>query len=518
MSTTHPRSPHDQQPGSCDVADGASLRSMVHGAIATIAVLLLLSAAAMSLLTSFLHRTSRLIDDSVEGVRLAMELQQRMTQYNVLSNLTLASAEAGLVRPRDNSPALEAIVAGADRRLVEVREYVSSPEEESLLREVEQRMHDYFAARTALLERRAPPGEAIQASSPLLDAAMTSLQDFVDKNRRQAQAAMRRAASWDSTADVLSIGVALLAAIATVGSLVALERCVHAPLAALKRVIDRFARGDKAARAQVTGPSELRSIAAVFNGMADRLIYQEANQLAFIAGVAHDLRNPLTALRFAVGSFDPSGPAPTAERVRRANDLVGRQVDRMERLVGDLLDATRIHAGRLELRLEACDLRELAREAAELFQPLSVAHEITVEGAAGPVVARCDPARVAQVLNNLISNAIKYSPQGGAIAISVAEDGGRASVTVADQGIGVEPEEIERIFEPFRRADTTRDLVPGVGLGLWVARRIADAHGGSLEVKSAPGRGSVFRLVLPLAEGAAPASSPSAQAASIPRS
>ncbi|WP_438029885.1 ATP-binding protein [Sorangium sp. So ce233] len=490
-----------------------SLRSIVQGAITVLAVLLLLSAAAMGLLTTYLHQKSRLIDDSAESVRLTMDLQQQMTQYNRLSNLVLASAEGGLMSAEENGPELDVIVAGVNRRLVEVRKYVGSPEEGSLLREVEQRMQDYFVSRRGLLERRVTPGEAIRASSPLLNATMTSLQDFVDKNGLQAQAAMRQAAVWDSRADALSIGVALLAAITIIGSLVTLERCVHSPLAALGRAIERFAHGDKTARAQATGPSDLRSIAGVFNAMADRLVCQEENQLTFIAGVAHDLRNPLTALRMKVGRFDPSGPAPTAEQARRMNDLVARQVTRMDRLVGDLLDATRIHAGRLDLRLEACDLRELAREAAELFRPLSSAHEITVSSAAGPVVARCDPTRVAQVLNNLISNAIKYSPHGGEITVSVGKDGGRASVTVADQGIGVEPEEIERIFEPFRRAGASRDLVPGVGLGLWLARRIAEAHGGSLDVESSPGQGSVFRLALPLGDAAASAASPSATTA-----
>ncbi|WP_437767928.1 HAMP domain-containing sensor histidine kinase [Sorangium sp. So ce281] len=488
------------------------------GVIAVLAVLLLLSTAAMWLLTTFLHRTALLIDDSVDGVRLAMELQQQMTQYNRLSNLALASAEGSLASAEDTGPALEAIVAGADRRLVEVRKYVGSPEEESLLREVEQGMHDYFASRRALLEGRATPGEAIRTSSPLLDAAMTSLQDFVDKNSQQTRAAMRQAVAWDSTANVLSIGVALLAAIAIVASLVALERFVHSPLSELERAIERFARGDKTARARATGPAELRSIAGVFNRMADTLVCQEENQLTFIAGVAHDLRNPLTALQMKVGRFDPTGPAPTAEHARRANDLVARQVARMDRLVGDLLDATRIHAGRIELKLEACDLRELAREAAELFQPLSSAHEIIVSSAAGPVVARCDPSRIAQVLNNLISNAIKYSPQRGGITVSVGEDRDRAFVTVADQGIGIEPEDVERIFEPFRRVGACRELVPGVGLGLWLARRIAEAHGGSLGVSSAPGQGSVFLLELPLAEGETGPMSPSARAASARRS
>ncbi|WP_437589050.1 sensor histidine kinase [Sorangium sp. So ce1000] len=117
------------------------------------------------------------------------------------------------------------------------------------------------------------------------------------------------------------------------------------------------------------------------------------------------------------------------------------------------------------------------------------------------MVARCDPARIAQVLNNLISNAIKYSPQRGEITVSVGEDRDRAFVTVADQGIGIEPEDVERIFEPFRRVGACRELVPGVGLGLWLARRIAEAHGGSLGMSSAPGQGSVFRIELPLAEG-----------------
>jgi signal transduction histidine kinase len=183
-------------------------------------------------------------------------------------------------------------------------------------------------------------------------------------------------------------------------------------------------------------------------------------------------------------------------------------VERLEKLLEDFLDASRIEAGRMSLSLADADLRDVAREAADLFADASPDHPIALDLPEGPVLARCDPARVTQVLNNLISNAIKYSPRGGRVAVAVARDGGDAVLGVSDEGVGVPEGEREQIFEPFRRGASAHG-VPGAGLGLSTARRIAEAHGGRLEVEPRAGGGSTFRLRLPASPrgaGAAPAS------------
>lgn len=179
--------------------------------------------------------------------------------------------------------------------------------------------------------------------------------------------------------------------------------------------------------------------------------------------------------------------------------VLERQVDQLDRSIGDLLEIARIETGRLDLRLEEVDARSLAEEAVELFRPTApqVAFELSTPRA--PVPLRCDPIRVQQVLNNLISNAIKYSRDGGAVAVSVERDRSHVSFSVQDRGFGIAEAELPRLFEPFRRGESAaQSSVPGEGLGLFVSRRIVEAHAGSLEVRSVEGEGSTFRIELPL--------------------
>jgi signal transduction histidine kinase len=247
--------------------------------------------------------------------------------------------------------------------------------------------------------------------------------------------------------------------------------------------------------------------------MAERLQRQHQDLLTFLAGVAHDLRNPLAAMRMGLRLLDR--PLPE-DKKRRTSELVDRQVTRLERMVGDFLDATLIESGHLELQLRERDVRELVQEAVDLYSLSSPDHRIVLSAGDEPVVVRADAERIAQVLNNLVSNAIKYSPAGGDVHVSVAAEGGEAVIAVQDWGIGIAPEERKHIFEPFRRSGASRETAPGVGLGLSVARQIVEAHGGRIEVESALGRGSTFRVHLLLA-AAAPAHATAPAAVSSPR-
>jgi signal transduction histidine kinase len=192
-------------------------------------------------------------------------------------------------------------------------------------------------------------------------------------------------------------------------------------------------------------------------------------------------------------------PPESHPDIREMAKIVRRQSEHLDHLVGDLLDRSRIESGNFELRLQECDLGHLADDAAKLYQVVSPMHQITLLLSKEPVLCVCDPARIAQVLNNLVSNAIKYSPHGGLIAIQVGRRGVDGVVTVSDQGMGIGTEDREHIFEPFRRSKATRETIPGVGLGLAVSRRLLEAHGGRIEAESELGKGSLFTIRLPLA-------------------
>jgi signal transduction histidine kinase len=168
-------------------------------------------------------------------------------------------------------------------------------------------------------------------------------------------------------------------------------------------------------------------------------------------------------------------------------------------MVQDLLDATNIEAGRLALELEVIDLCCVVRDVADLFSDTTIRHELSVDVTEEPLFVRCDPLRIEQTLTNLVSNAIKYSPRGGRVRISVRREGDAVQVCVSDEGVGIGASDLEHIWEPFRRTGLSRESVPGVGLGLWTAKRLVEAHQGTIKVESTLGSGSTFTVSLPLA-------------------
>jgi signal transduction histidine kinase len=201
----------------------------------------------------------------------------------------------------------------------------------------------------------------------------------------------------------------------------------------------------------------------------------------------------------------PDRPAPTPEAAGKALLRVKRQAERLERMLEDLLDSVRIEAGHLELRCSERDLCEIARDVVEMFRDSSPDHSLALSLPAAPLKMTCDSLRIEQVLTNLVSNAIKYSPDGGAVRVSLSHSGSSAVLSVSDSGVGIAAADLPYIFEPFRRSGASRHQVPGAGLGLFVVRRIAEAHGGKVEVESKPGVGTTFRVQLPLAAAAAAA-------------
>jgi signal transduction histidine kinase len=214
---------------------------------------------------------------------------------------------------------------------------------------------------------------------------------------------------------------------------------------------------------------------------------------AFIALAAHELRTPLTALKGYAelmrrrGAYEP-----------KAVDTILERAALLERLVSDLLDVSRLQTGRLQLQHARVDLAALAQVCAE--QASTARHDIRVEAPAGRVVGWWDHQRLEQVLQNLLGNAIKYSPEGGSIVVRVDAVADAARVAITDEGVGIAAEVLPRLFDPFYRAESTAVAVQGLGLGLYVSKSLVEAHGGSVSAYSdGEGRGSTFTFTLPYA-------------------
>ena len=220
---------------------------------------------------------------------------------------------------------------------------------------------------------------------------------------------------------------------------------------------------------------------------------------AFLAAAAHELRTPLTAAKMQVQLAQKKYFAALEEGPRRALEGLSRQVDRMTKLVSDLLDVSRLVTGRLSLEVEAFDLVPLLRASCERLQSLSTEHLLRLE-VPETLRMRGDPGRIEQVITNLVSNAIRYSPQGGSVLLRAWSEDGVVLLRVRDQGIGIPAEKLALIFERFGQAHGAR--YGGLGLGLTISQGIVEQHGGSIwaESQGVQGEGSTFHVRLPLEE------------------
>jgi signal transduction histidine kinase len=215
--------------------------------------------------------------------------------------------------------------------------------------------------------------------------------------------------------------------------------------------------------------------------------------------VAHDLRNPLNTIHMATSLLlEETGLEKS--RVSQLR-IIQRSGERMNRLIQDLLSVTAIEAGRLSIAPRKVTVHDLFHEASEMLEPIVREKSITftVMAADDLPPVRADSARVLQVLSNLVGNAVKFTPPGGAITLSAARKDGTVECSVSDTGPGIPPAQIPRLFGKFWQAK--RGDGRGVGLGLAIARGIVEAHGGTIEVQSELGRGSVFTFALPMWSG-----------------
>ena len=319
----------------------------------------------------------------------------------------------------------------------------------------------------------------------------------VEEEAEGTAVAFRRAHAFSSALRVGGFALAFLALLTAVGVSLLAIRGFGGRVASLQAAAARVAAGDLERDVPVTSADELGRLAGSLNVMIDALRRQRTRQLGFLAAVAHDLRNPLSAMRLSTQSLLYQTDVSSEPSFRKALSLVERQIARLARLADDLLDAASIEAGELKLERKACDLTAVVLDVTELYVGSSPTHELRVSVPDEPVMLFCDPTRIAQTLDNLVSNAVKYSPAGGTVEVMLAAAAEEVVISVADTGAGIEPAMFEAIFEPFRRVSATRDVIPGVGLGLSICRRIVAAHGGRIEVASEVGRGTRFEVHLP---------------------
>ena len=227
-----------------------------------------------------------------------------------------------------------------------------------------------------------------------------------------------------------------------------------------------------------------------------RVIDQRKDE--FLATLAHELRNPLSAIAAALSILE--APQTTPDMSHRARATLGRQARQMQRLVDDLVDSSRLTQGKVSLRIEPVELAQLVDRVVEACAPAIERRRqrLSVTMPPGPVVLRGDLVRLSQLFSNLLSNASRYTPDEGGIAFAGRVVDGTVELTVSDDGAGIAAQDVERIFELFTQASVAKEASDGLGIGLTLARSIAQMHGGTIEARSEGlGRGSSFVTRIP---------------------
>lgn len=247
---------------------------------------------------------------------------------------------------------------------------------------------------------------------------------------------------------------------------------------------------------------ELARLAATMNRMLSRLEQSFVTLRRFTADASHELKTPLQVLRAGVERAMTHPKTPT-EALQSLEEVLA-EIHRMSELVENLLTLARADEGRATLAVEPADLRDLVNEAAETAGILGEGPAIAVrsEVPEQPVTIAVDRSRIRQLLLNLVTNAIKYTPSGGKVSIALVDQGETVAIIVGDNGIGIPAAHLPHIFDRFYRVDTARSRTgerPGAGLGLAITKWIAEAHGGTITAHSQPGRGTVFTVTIPRA-------------------
>jgi PAS domain S-box-containing protein len=236
----------------------------------------------------------------------------------------------------------------------------------------------------------------------------------------------------------------------------------------------------------------------------DALREADRRKTEFLAVLSHELRNPLTPIRHGIHILGQV--SPDSDQAALARQIIQRQTDHLARLVNDLLDVNRISRGRIDLQPVRLDAREVVRHACEDHRPVFERGGIELRLELPPQAAwvDADATRLAQVVGNLLSNAVRFTRDGGRVTAAVADRGGAVEIAVRDEGVGIEPEQVERMFEPFAQAESSLARTQGgLGLGLALVKGLVELHGGAVRARSdGAGRGAEFAFTLPAAASA----------------
>jgi signal transduction histidine kinase len=431
----------------------------------TLLVPILVAAAAAATIVALHHRA----DAARRGEITLAKIGRDANELRALETDALLRATNLHERVERHLREIKSLRATLDRRL----EVLSSSDRDEQTADLVQSFRTFLGSFDAVLaDLRAHRLGAALAKYRALGGQTADLQAGLGADERERR---DRAQRETTIVDVGTVVTLLLAAL-IIGAVI--TRLARARIAAAAHEVER--------RALAFQNEQLRDL--------DRL------KDDFVASVSHELRTPLTSIQGYLELVLEGEAGEVNDEQRHFLSIVRRNSDRLLRLVGDLLFVAQIDAGKLEIERDDVDLQAVVEESVQSARPRAAEGGLALELEAQPVPHVVgDRVRLAQLLDNLVSNALKFTPAGGRVVVRLRAEGQRAVVEVEDTGAGISAADQERLFERFfRTASATERAVQGTGLGLSIAKAIAEGHGGTIAVRSAEGAGTTFRIELPL--------------------
>ncbi len=294
------------------------------------------------------------------------------------------------------------------------------------------------------------------------------------------------------------IWLLLVGALALLFSLL-VTRMFTRPIGELSEGIRRMTGGDLSTRVNVSGHNEFTDLAMAFNSMSEKIEALDKTRSQFVSNASHELKTPLSTMKILIETLlyqDPIDPAMTKDFLTDVN----KEIDRLNRIVSDLLTLVNIDSGGTKLNLTDMSISALLEEQVKRLLPLARENGIEINlNARDDIHVTGDATKLQQVIYNVIDNAIKYTPRGGEVTITQTRAGRRVIVRIADTGIGIPADDLPHIFDRFYRVDKARSRATGgTGLGLSIVKQIVQAHGGTITAESVEGKGTTFIIELPI--------------------